>query len=119
MFSAANLQPMTTKKQCKVRIWIEKLEEIVCFRIVKEVGDEIFILTRELNRWNAKINLENRQFEMGIDNIVKLRINLENSEKVTFSQNNMDSRKISYANTSESTQKETRCNILKHPQKLD
>ena len=82
-FSAANSEPMTTKKQCKVKIWIGKLEEIVCFCIVKEIGDEIIIGTRELNQWDATIDLGSRQFEIKIDNI-KLRINPKNLEKVSL-----------------------------------
>ena len=84
IFSAANTELMTTRGQCKVRIWIGKLKEIVCFNIVKEVGKEIIVRNRELNQWNAKIDLENKQFEMGKDNVVKLRINPENSERVTL-----------------------------------
>ena len=42
------------------------------------------LLARELNRQDVKIDLESRQFEMGIDNIVKLRINPKNLEKVTL-----------------------------------
>ena len=84
IFLAANSELMTTREQCKVRIWIGKLEEIVCFNIVKEVGNEIIVGNRELNRWDPKIDLENRQFEMGEDNVVKLRINPENSERVTL-----------------------------------